>query len=121
MVLVPCMFGHIFLLLRVFLIRLLLSLILHYLLVDSLQLQLRLVHRVLLHCLQAVHTGGFFSHASLHLHEMLGYTARVLWGGNGGPEGVIRSSRSCRGEEGSSTYLLLVGVMGIGISIVDAP
>ena len=56
---------------------------------DPLQLLLCLVHRVLLHCLQAVHTGGLVSHASLHLHEMLGDTARVLWGGDGGAEGVI--------------------------------
>jgi hypothetical protein len=60
---------------------------------------------------EALDARGFFSHASLHLHEMLGDTARVVWGGDGGAEGVIRSTSCCGGEEGGSTYLLLVGVM----------
>lgn len=44
MILVPSMFGQILLLLHVLLIGLLLLLVLDYLLMDSLQLQLRLVH-----------------------------------------------------------------------------
>lgn len=95
------------------LIGLLLLLILDYLLVDSLKLQLRLVHRVLLHCLQALHSSGFFSHASLHLHEVLSYTACVIWGRDSGAEGVIRSTSCCGGEEGGSTYFLVVGLMGL--------
>ena len=121
MILVSSMLGQVFLLLHVLLVGLLLLLVLDYLMMDSLQLQLRLVHRVLLHCLQALDAGGFFSHARLHLHEMLGDTARVIWGGDGGAEGVIRSTTCCGGEEGGSTYLLLVGVMGLCVAIVDAP
>jgi len=119
MVLISGVFGQILLLLHVLLIRLLLLLVLHYLLVDSLQLQLRLVHRILLHCLQALDSGGFFSHASLHLHKVLSDTARVVWGGDGGAEGMIRSTSCCGGEEGGSTYLLLVGVMRLCVTIVD--
>jgi hypothetical protein len=44
MILVPSMFGQILLLLHVLLIGLLLLLVLDYLLMDPLQLQLRLVH-----------------------------------------------------------------------------
>ena len=121
MILVPSMFGQILLLLHVLLIGLLLLLVLDYLLMDPLQLQLSLVHRVLLHCLQALDAGGFFSHASLHLHEMLGDTACVIWGGDGGAEGMIRSATCCGGEEGGPSYLLLVGVMGLCVAIVDGP
>lgn len=121
MILVSSMLGQVFLLLHVLLVGLLLLLVLDYLLMDSLQLQLRLVHRVLLHCLQALDAGGFFSHASLHLHEMLGDTARVIWGRDGGAEGVIGSPTCCGGEEGGSAYLLLVGVMGLSVAIVNGP
>ena len=115
MILLSGMLSYLLLLLQMFLICGLLLLVFRDPLMYPLQLQLRLMHRVLLHLLQPVDPRRLLRDPILHLHELLGDASRIIRGGDRRAEGAVCL---CRGrEEGRLTYLFLSGVVGVGFII----
>jgi hypothetical protein len=95
--------------LHVLLVRRLLLLLLRYPLMNSLQLLLCLLHRVLLYLLQSLHTVRFFRNTRLHLHQSLSDPASILRRGECRPESPI--GLRVRRKECRPSYLL----GGIGV------